>query len=164
MTGVEERALLRDYLESCARLASGLERAVEQASHLMPVDPATLDDMPVAEENLILAYLKRFEQFEDALGRSIKTVGLIMSLGKVERLQPRDLAYKAEAYGIVADAETWAAAVRARNALVHEYPLRPDKRALQINNAWQSNDVLRSAWDGLNRFVERERLLHDDLG
>lgn len=160
MTGAEERALLRDYMDMCARLLSGLDRAAAQAAHLMPTNPATLDDMPVADENLILAYLKRFEQFEDALGRAIKTVAQIMALGKVERLQPRDVANKAEAYGIVESAEIWSEVVHARNALVHEYPLRPDKRALQINNAWQSNDILRSAWDGLSRFVEQERLLH----
>lgn len=164
MTGVEERVLLRDYMETGARLLSGLDRAAAQAGHLIPVDPDTLDDMPVSDENHILAYLKRFEQFEDALGRAIKTVAQIMALGKVERLQPRDVANKAEAYGIVASADNWSDAVRARNALVHEYPLRPDKRALQINDAWRANDILRSAWDGLGRFVEQEGLLHGDLG
>ena len=159
MTGHEERALLRDYLETCARLMDGLQRAITQAAPMMPVDAATLDAMPVADENLILAYLKRYEQFEDTLGRAIKTVSQMMALGKIERLQPRDVANKAEAYGIVDDADRWSDAVRARNALVHEYPLRPDKRAAQINDAWQANAILIDSWAGLRRFIEQERLL-----
>ena len=159
MTGQEERALLRDYTETCARLLDGLQRAITQAAPMMPVDAATLDTMPVGDENLILAYLKRYEQFEDTLGRAIKTVAQIMALGKIERLQPRDVANKAEAYGIVDDAERWSDAVRARNALVHEYPLRPDKRAAQINDAWKANAILIDAWEGLQRFIEQEGLL-----
>lgn len=158
MTSQEEQALLRDYLDTCARLLSGLERAMAQAAPMMPIDAATLDAMPVEEENLILAYLKRFEQFEDALGRAIKTVSQIMALGKIERLHPRDVANKAEAYGIVDDADRWSDAVRARNALVHEYPLRPDKRAAQINTAWAANATLIDAWSGLQRFIDQEGL------
>lgn len=159
MTGTEERALLRDYMDTCARLRDGLERAIQRAARLMPIGAADMDGMASDDEDLILAYLKRYEQFEDALGRSIKTVAQIMALGKVERLHPRDVANKAEAYRIVESADVWSEAVRVRNALAHEYPLRPDKRAKQINDAWRSNEVLAAAWIGLQAFVEREGLL-----
>lgn len=159
MTGPEERDLLRDYMDTCTRLHDGLDRAISRAARLMPVDAASVDAMGVDDEDLILAYLKRFEQFEDALGRTIKTVAQIMALGKVERLHPRDVANRAEGYRIVESAEAWSEAVRVRNALAHEYPLRPDKRAKQINDAWRSNDVLRAAWAGLQAFVEKEELL-----
>ncbi|MGN5375260.1 nucleotidyltransferase substrate binding protein [Sphingomonas hankookensis] len=161
MTGSEERALLREYRETCARLRDGLARAAEQVDGMLPIDGSMVDRLPIDRENLILAYLKRFEQFEDALGRTIKTIAQIMALGRVERLHPRDVANRAEAYGIIDDAERWAEAVRTRNALAHEYPLRPDKRAAQMNRAWDARAILEEAWSGLNVFIEREGLLDD---
>jgi len=159
MTGDEERALLVDYLAVCKRLKDGFDRAVQDVGSRLPTQPDMLDKLQPAEENLLLAYLKRFEQFEDALGRAIKTVVQMMMLGKVERQQPRDVANRAEGYGIVASAESWVEAVRTRNALAHEYPLRPDKRCEQVNRAWAARHVLEEAWSGLNRFVDQERLL-----
>lgn len=159
MTGQEEIALLRDYCQTCTRLLDGLQRAIDQAVPLMPVDPITLGDMPVEDENFILAHLKRYEQFEDALGRTIKTGTQMMALGKPQRLEPRDVANKAEGYGIIDDADCWSEAVRARNALIHEYPLRADKRASRINNAWEANATLMRVWTGLQRFIEEEGLL-----
>lgn len=161
MTGHEERLLLRDYRDTCARLREGLARAAEQVDGLLPIDAETVDRLSIDRENRVLAYLKRFEQFEDALGRTIKTVAQIMALGRVERLHPRDVANRAEAYGIIGDAERWAEAVRTRNALAHEYPLRPDKRAVQMNRAWDARAILEEVWCGLNNFIEREGLLDD---
>lgn len=161
MTGIEERALLRDYLETCERLRQGLERAAEQVEPFLPIAAAELDKIAIGDENHILAYLKRFEQFEDALGRTLKTLAQIMALGKIERLQPRDVANRAEAFGIVESADRWADAVRIRNALAHEYPLRPDKRADQVNNAWHARTTLLETWAGILSFTDRESLLDD---
>lgn len=159
MTGVEERALLRQYLETCARLSDGLARAAEVAGPLLPITADALDALPGGEENTILAYLKRFEQFEDALGRTLKTVSQLMELGRIERMTARDVANRAERLGIVGSAEVWAEAVRTRNALAHDYPLRPDKRARQVNDAWDARAVLNTVWAAVEAFVEREGLL-----
>lgn len=159
MTGSEERQLLADYVAICSRLAAGFEEIVARATATLPISADRIDALPLGEENVVLAFLKRYEQFEDALGRMLKTVSQIMALGKIERLTPRDIANKAEAFGIVDSAEVWAEAVRARNALAHEYPLRPDKRADQINRAWEHRAVLVSTWNALRDFVEREGLV-----
>lgn len=163
MTGAEERELLRDYVQTCARLKTGLERAAEQVAARLPIGTADLEAIPVADENNMLAYLKRFEQFEDALARTLKTIAQIMALGKIERLQPRDVANRAEAFGIVANADDWSEAVRTRNALAHEYPLRPDKRADQVNRAWHARTTLLATWAGILSFIEQEGLLDDRL-
>lgn len=162
MTGPEERALLSDYLATCARLNEGFARAVEKASAALPVAVEDIDRLTPDLEDMVLAYLKRFEQFEDALGRTLKTVSQLMALGRVERLTPRDVANKAEAFGIV-DAERWAEAVRTRNALAHEYPLRPDKRARQLNRAWNARSTLTETWNMLAAFVDQEKLVHGRL-
>ena len=148
MTGVEERALLRQYLETCARLHEGLARAAEAADPLLPITAESLDTLPVGQENALLAYLKRFEQFEDALGRTMKTISQLMELGRVQRMTARDIANRAELLGIIDRADLWADAVRIRNALAHEYPLRPDKRARQVNAAWGARRARRGLGGG----------------
>lgn len=161
MTRVEERALLRQYLEVCERLTDGIARAAEGAAPLLPIAPAAFDTLSLADENTILAFLKRFEQFEDALHRTLKTISQLMELGKVERLTARDVANRAEKFGVILSAEIWADAVRTRNALAQEYPLDRDKRARQVNDAWEARDVLDSTWQAIQAFVEREGLLDD---
>ena len=161
MTGGEERALLGTYLTTCARLERGLRRAAGRIEAAMPVTADTLDALTIDDEDRVLAFLKRFEQFEDALGRTLKTVFQLMALGRVEHLTPRDVANRAEGFGIVTSAEVWADAVRARNALAHEYPLRPDKRARQVNDAWVASGVLYDTWASVQSFVNRERLAEE---
>ena len=159
MTSVEERALVANYLATCARLHLGFVLACDRASHLLPLTPDAADEMPVGDENFILAFLKRYEQFEDALQRTLKTLVQVLKHGQVERLYPVDVSNHAEKLGIVGDAKLWADAVRARNALVHEYPLNPAKRALQINNAWERRETLLATWAGIQRFVHAEGLV-----
>ena len=159
MTEAVERALLRDYLATCARLARGFGETVGLAAHLLPVQATRIDDLPVADETLVLAYLKRFEQFEDALHRTLEAVARAMEHGKVERLTSIDVTRRAYALGILDEETAWADAARARNALASEYPLNPAKRAAQLNAAWSSRITLAKTWEAIGRFVEQEGLL-----
>ena len=111
----------------------------------------------------ILAFLKTYEQLEDTLGRTLKTIAILMQLGRNERLTQRDVAYRAVALGILEDAKAWADAVRVRNELAHEYPLRPDKQADQVVKAWASSDTLFVTADAIRKFVDQEGLLNGDL-
>ncbi|WP_375394590.1 hypothetical protein [uncultured Sphingomonas sp.] len=108
----------------------------------------------------VLAFIKTFEQFEDTLGRTLKTIAMLLQFGKVERLAPRDIALRAVALGIFDDARAWADAVRVRNELAHEYPLHPGKQADQVNAAWEKSETLFDTANAINAFVEREGLLH----
>lgn len=82
-----------------------------------------------------------------------------MEHSKVERLTSVDVTRRAYALGIIDDEKTWADAVRARNALAHEYPLNPVKRSEQLNGAWAQREVLQATWVAIQRFVEIEKLL-----
>ena len=128
--------------------------------------PMTAERLRSLEEDAdidILAFLKTYEQFEDTLGRTLKTIAMLMQLGKAERLQPRDVAFRAMALGIFDDARAWADAVRVRNELAHEYPLRPEKQAAQVNAAWDKCATLFDTAQSIESFVEREGLLNGDL-
>ena len=159
MTAEEEVALLTEYLESGARIHAGFNQTVELAAAFLPVTADGIDALSVRDETTVLAFLKRFEQFEDLLGHALKAISKIMEHGKIERLTSRDVAHRAWALGILSDEKIWSDAVRTRNALAHEYPINPEKRASQVNNAWKARGTLNDTWAAILRFIETEGLL-----
>jgi hypothetical protein len=158
VTQDQERRLLHDYVETCRRLDTGFQRACDQVAPVMPVTGATIAALPAAVEDHVLSFLKRFEQYADTLNRTLKTISQVLELGRIERLTARDIANRAEKFGIV-DADRWSDAVRTRNALAHEYPLQPDKQAQQVNAAWHARDTLHETFANIDRFVRTEGLL-----
>ena len=159
MTEEGERALLADYMATCARLHTGFNVTAEDVAIHMPITVERIDALPVREESSVLAFLKRFEQFEDALNRTLKAISKIMEHGKIERLTSVDVTRRAFHLGILASEKTWADAVRTRNALAHEYPLDPRKRTEQVNTAWRSRETLNQTFDAIGEFIEQEGLL-----
>lgn len=163
MTREGEIVVLREYLATCERLAARLVRVRTRIEHAMPITAERLRSLDEDDDIDVLAFLKTYEQFEDTLGRTLKTVALLMQFGKTERLQPRDVAFRAVALGIFEDGKAWADAVRVRNELAHEYPLNPGRQSEQINAAWEKSATLFATERAIGHFVERERLLHGDL-
>jgi len=161
VTEEQERNLLAEYVASCRRLHIGFEDTASLVAAIMPIDAVQIDKLATGDETLVLAYLKRFEQFEDALHRTLKAISKIMEYGKIERLTARDVTNRAHALGILASDKVWADAVRTRNALAHEYPLDPVKRANQLARAWASRETLNTTWAAIQRFVAEEGLLDD---
>lgn len=159
MTEDGERALLSEYLATCARLYAGFVETVAMVERLMPMEARQIDALPFPDESFVLAFVKRFEQFEDALHRTLKAISKIMEHGKIERLTSVDVTRRAYALGILPNEKIWADAVRTRNALAHEYPLNPQKRADQVNAAWEARVTLTETWAAIIRFVDEERLL-----
>lgn len=155
--------MLREHLNTVTRLSDRLALLRDRLSALMPINADRMRALDPDTDVSVLAFLKTFEQFEDTLGRTLKTIAMLMQFGKVERLTPRDVAQRAAALGVIDDPRVWADAVRVRNELAHEYPLHPDKQAAQVNAAWDKSGVLFDTQQAINNFVERERLLHGKL-
>ncbi|WP_235532853.1 hypothetical protein [Sphingomonas sp. Leaf412] len=130
---------------------------------MMPMTAARLVTLVGDDHIYVLAFLKTYEQFEETLGRTLKTIAMILQFGKFERLSPRDVAQRAVSLGILSDGRDWADAVRVRNELAHEYPLDPEKQAGQVNAAWDTCATLFATADAIRDFVNRERLLYGDL-
>ena len=151
--------MLGEQVRRLAKLSDGFARVRERLGGLVPIDAVALTDLPVDDETTVLAFLKRFEQFEDALNQTLKLIASAMALGKVERLSGRDVALRVHRLGILDSAETWSLAVHARNELAHEYSLDPEKQARQINLAWETGPVLEQTWAAMQRFITDERLL-----
>lgn len=163
MTRDGEIAMLREHLATVARLADRLVVLRARLAPVMPIDADRMASLEADRDIDVLAFLKTFEQLEDTLGRTLKTIAMLMQLGKVERLTPRDVAQRSTALGVIDDPKLWADAVRVRNELAHEYPLRPDKQAAQVNAAWEKSETLFDTRVSIDNFVERERLLHGDI-
>ncbi|MBV9843397.1 MAG: hypothetical protein JOY99_17980 [Sphingomonadaceae bacterium] len=161
MSEEEEQRLLAEYLATCARLHRGFEETSGVIAPLMPMSPDRIDALPIDAETSKLAYLKRFEQFEDILQRTLEAISRIMEHGKIERMTSVDVTRRAYALGILDNEKIWANAVRVRNALAHEYPLNPEKRTSQVNQAWEGRETLNTTWASIQRFVQQEGLLHD---
>ena len=159
MTEIEEIALLTEYLASGARIHAGFQQSAAIAAAFLPVTVDNIDRLSPSDETAVLAFIKRFEQFEDLLGRTLKAISKIMEHGKIERLTSRDVAHRAWALGILTDERSWSDAVRSRNALAHEYPLDPAKRAAQLNNAWNARETLTTTWASILKFIKVEGLL-----
>ena len=155
--------MLREHLNTVTRLSDRLALLRDRLSALMPINADRMRALDPDTDVSVLAFLKTFEQFEDTLGRTLKTIAMLMQFGNVERLTPRDVAQRAAALGVIDDPRVWADAVRVRNELAHEYPLHPDKQAAQVNAAWDKSGVLFDTQQAINNFVERERLLHGEL-
>lgn len=155
--------VLREHLVTCDRLEAGLRKVRTRVEALIPIQADRMRTLNDDEHVDVLAFLKTYEQLEDTLGRTLKTIAMLMQLGKTERLMPRDVAFRAVSLGILDDAKDWADAVRVRNELAHEYPLRPDKQSEQVNKAWDKSTTLFETARAIRRFVEDERLLHGDL-
>lgn len=160
MTRDGEIVILREHLATCERLAATLVKVQGRIGALIPISADRLGSLDDDAHVDVLAFLKTYEQFEDTLGRTLKTIAMLMQFGKPERLAPRDVAFRAVALGIFEDGRAWADAVRVRNELAHEYPLDLGKQAEQIASAWEKSATL---FDTIQAFVERERLLHGDL-
>ncbi|UZK69075.1 hypothetical protein OKW76_13745 [Sphingomonas sp. S1-29] len=158
-----EALILREHLETVDHLVGSLDRVQGRIASLVPFTPERTRALAGDDHIYVLAFLKTFEQLEEALGRTLKTVVMLMHLGEVLRLTPRDVAFRAASLGIIPDAKAWADAVRVRNALAHEYPLDPAKQAGQVNAAWHMRETLIETGRSIHDFVERERLLHGDL-
>ena len=154
----EETALLADYLLACSRLSVSFEELLPQVASLLPVGEDEVDRFESTQRIFILAFLKSFEQFEETLQRTLKTIIQVMEQGKVERLSGVDIANRSAALGAISDERRWSDAVRTRNKLAHEYPTRRDKRAAQVNDAWAHRDTLRDVWNQIQLFVEKESL------
>lgn len=163
MTREGEIVVLREHLATAERLCVSHANVRRRIEPCMPMTAERLRTLDDDTHILVLAFLKGYEQLEDTLGRTLKTIAMLMQFGKVERLQPRDVAQRALALGIFEDARAWSDAVRVRNELAREYPLRPDKQAHQVNSAWEKGETLFATARAIERFVEEERLLHGDL-
>lgn len=163
MTRDGEIAVLREHLATCARLRDRLAVVRARIDALIPLTAERLAALDSDADIDVLAFLKTYEQFEDTLGRTLKTIVMMVQFGKRETLSARTVALRAVALGIFDDGKEWADAVRVRNELAHEYPLRPDKQAAQVNSAWRMCDTLNNTANAIVAFVDRERLLHGDL-
>lgn len=127
MTRDGEIVVLREHLTTCERLENGLKRVRSRIEGLIPIGADQMRSLSDDEHVDVLAFLKTYEQLEDTLGRTLKTIAMLMQLGKNERMMPRDVVHRAVALGILEDGKAWSDAVRVRNSRTNIRCVRTSK-------------------------------------
>lgn len=162
MTGLAERETLADYLQAIREAAIGADEAIAALGRL----PDMADGLARFDAGRRLAsraLLKSIEQMQDLLARAVRVV-LILEQVDLTGLSPRAIADAAEKLGMIPDGDEWAALVRLRNELVHEYPLSPDQRLARLRDAWRATTGLRHVQASLETYVRNNSILGDADG
>ena len=153
MTDTE--AFIRHALARCRRVAEGARELEPLFGSVMPFAGHDLADLQLVERTAATAFLKRFEQLQDLIGRVVRA----MSGWEGEdagAMTHRDLANWLEKRGAVHPAERWMVTVRLRNRLVHEYPIEEAEQILRLNECWSLMPLLHIVTDHLGDYAEQK--------
>ncbi len=123
----------------------------DDAAQVMGKLPATTDAfsrMTAVEKTGARALLKAVEQAQDIIARVFRTY-LIVEQIDIEGMTARDIANRAEKYGLLADADQWSDLVKLRNRLAHEYPVGPAAQLDRVASAMAAVPQLKAIRDGL---------------
>lgn len=144
-----EREALTDLIAALAVLADSA-RSDRALLGEAPADLSAFKMMSPLQQALCRSVLKCFEQLEDALARTVRTI--LKMLGyRLKGLSPLDIANLAANVDLVEDEKSWFEIVNLRNELVHEYP---DDEAMRFERLSKVLAALPFLFDAIER-VER---------
>lgn len=156
-----EQAALSQALEMADRIAARLAASQAALGDWFPVTAAALDAADPARETEADAFLKRFEQLQDAATKRVFRLVLVLLGEPIAGFSARDATDRMAALGAIEDADRWFEGVQLRNRLAHDYPVDGDKRAERMNAVWRASEDLAAQWLVLRAFAaslqERER-------
>lgn len=141
MTAVE--AFIAQALVRCRRISDGVDELSELLGRLLPYQGSDLEQLGVIERTASVAFLKRFEQLQDVVGRTARAI--VLWEGSPSDLTQRDIADWLEKRAVVDEAQQWMVAVRLRNRLVHEYPIEEAEQVRRLNETWSLMPLLQDA-------------------
>ncbi|GGA53909.1 hypothetical protein [Sphingomonas psychrolutea] len=122
--------------QAAEHLAAHLDRLIDRMRHLLPVDPADLQNWGDDPWERLHALLRMFEQLYDLTSRKLFRGYLVLSGETVVGLSARNQFRRVEALGGIASADRWLEISATRNILVHDYPTNVAARAQRANRAW----------------------------
>lgn len=137
-----EQKTLAAALEVAERLAGRLRSSLQDLESALPISPAAVDGLDEGLQLRIDAFLKRFEQLQDAVSNRVVRALLIELGDDVAGYSARDAFDRAESLGALDDAARFLDIARLRNRLAHEYPMDDERRAGRLNAAFEAAPVL----------------------
>lgn len=116
-----EQEIIADLLRAARALTISARDSLEIMGE-MPHDDASFAEMTVMQRVATTAMLKDFEQLEGTLSGLFRSI--LRALGvRLKGLYPLDIANRMAELNVLDDPKRWAAIVKLRNELVHEYPI-----------------------------------------
>ena len=130
---------------------------MHRVSTLFPMEPGTIGALPIADDDALFAFLKRFELFTDTILRRVLRPTLELAREDVAEMSNLDVLFRLETLGGLADADRFSQIIALRNRLTHEYPMSDADRAARINAAYASTAVLLEDYAGLKDFIGKQQ-------
>lgn len=130
--------LLERNLLAAERVAERLGRSVHRISGEFPLTGQGLGSLDEEQLESIDAFIKRFEQLQDAIASRLFRGIAIAEQEDVTMLSRRDLALLMEKLRVIPSADEWSRLSILRNQLAHEYPDEPEKQAERLNEAFSA--------------------------
>ncbi len=129
-----ELEFIQEAMASANRQVQGLLRALPAVQAITPLSLEALTSLAPQKIDAIDLMLKRFENVFEA-GRRLFRAALLLWEEPQDGLSYIDVLNRLEKIGILESAQQWREVGRTRNAVVHEYAMRPDDQVKAINAA-----------------------------
>lgn len=154
---IETEAFIIQALARCRRVAAGAAELVPLFCAIMPFAGEDLADAELVQRTAATAFLKRFEQLQDLIGRVVRALAGWEG-DDVGAMTQRDCANWLEKRSMLDAAEQWMVAVRLRNRLVHEYPIAEEEQIRRLNESWSIMPLLHDLTARLGAYAEQQGL------
>lgn len=152
-----EQEVVADQLEAIILVVRSARETVPMIG-AMPNDDAQFAAMTPLQRIAATAMLKEFEQLEGLLSGLFRAI--LRTLGvRLKGLYPLDVANRMAELGVIDDPKRWAAVVKLRNELVHEYPLGSSDRYDRFSAAFDALPFLFDAAERAERVVAERGVL-----
>lgn len=129
-------ALLTEALDATEAMIASLRLSLDEVRAWMPLTPEAAAALPRINRVILLAFIKSFEQLQDALSRRAARAYLAQK-EDLSRVSARDAYDLLEKHGAIADADRFWDMLQLRNRLTHAYPMGAEKQAEQANDAFR---------------------------
>jgi uncharacterized protein YutE (UPF0331/DUF86 family) len=152
------RTFVQQSLASLTGCQARLTRSVDQLASLLPIPADALADLTPEQQDLIDAFLKRFEQVLITLQDQVFRGIALLEGHDPGSMSRRDLVELMERVGALDSATRFRDQIALRNRLAHTYPHDPARQAMILNAAYAA------AADLLATAARSEQLIHRAYG
>ncbi len=151
--------ILRSSINICDLHMARLNTALSGTSHLFPMSPKILENMPDTDLAMLNMLTTRFSSLQDTIGHKI--FPLVVELFLEENPSDKsfiDILNKMEKIGALENKELWNKFREIRNSITHEYPDQPEFMCKQLALCAKTSEELISYWQFLKKFINNKVL------
>jgi len=144
-------------VKECEKHRQRIEEATEDMNAFMPLDAERYLSLGKDEVQAIDQFLFRFSKLQDAMGRKLFKLILILKEDDplvIEEMTFRDILNHLEKIGILQVRE-WQRLRDIRNELSHNYDDESDEMSVVLNKIFSEKESLFMVFDNLKKYYEK---------